>query len=52
MIDSHSFAVAFKRNCPGVRMSKDEEEELSRLFFECWKAAKVRAEIIEAKNAN
>jgi hypothetical protein len=40
MIDAHTFAVAFKRNCPAVRMTKDEDAELLRLFFECWKTAK------------
>ena len=39
MIGPHNFAKAFKANCPGVRMTKDEEEELWRLFMECWKAA-------------
>jgi hypothetical protein len=43
MVTSHTFAAAFKRNCPGVRMSKDEEDELARLFFECWKAAEQKA---------
>lgn len=39
MIGPYNFAQAFKRNCPSVRMTKDEEEELWRLFKECWKAA-------------
>lgn len=33
------FLKAFERNCPGVRMTKEEREELSRLFFECSKWA-------------
>lgn len=31
---SMAFVRAFERNCPGVRMSKDEREELARLFWE------------------
>lgn len=33
MISAFGFANAFERNCPHVRMSKDEHAELGRLFF-------------------
>lgn len=31
--DANEYLRAFERNCPGVRMMKDEREELRRLFF-------------------
>ena len=38
-IISHDFAKAFEKNCPNVRLTRDEQLELSRLFFECWMVA-------------
>ena len=32
-LDANQYLLAFERNCPGVRMTKDEREELRRLFF-------------------
>jgi hypothetical protein len=46
---SHDFLRAFEKNCPNVRMTKDERVELSRLFFECWKCAQARAKVDAAK---
>jgi hypothetical protein len=40
---SYAFAHAFERNCPGVRMTRDEREELQRLFHECQKDARASA---------
>lgn len=37
---SYSWLRAFKRNCKGVRMNDEEEDELARLFFECEMAAR------------
>lgn len=34
------FARAFLRNCPSVKMTKDEQDELWRLFQECHKNAR------------
>ena len=32
MTHSVFYVRAFKRNCPNIRMTKDESEELERLF--------------------
>ena len=40
---STDFAKAFQRNCPGVRLTKDEQRELYRLFWECQKWAANKA---------
>ena len=37
------YREAFRRNCPGVRMNREEWEELERLFRVC------RDETLEAK---
>ena len=39
MPSAATFATAFKRNCPHVRMTAEEGEELWRLFRECQKDA-------------
>ena len=31
-INSYEIVAAFKRNCPKVRLTKDEEKELARLI--------------------
>lgn len=36
MIGSTAYVKAFERNCRCVRLSRDEREELRRLFFVCW----------------
>lgn len=35
MVTAFDFARAFEANCPNVRLTKDEREELHRLFLEC-----------------
>ena len=40
---ANDFVRSFERNCPHVRISKDEREELHRLFWECWKDANKEA---------
>lgn len=35
MVTAFDFAKAFENNCPNVRLTKDEREELHRLFLEC-----------------
>ena len=39
MTDPEHYVRAFERNCPLVRLTKDERTELRRLFFEMFKAA-------------
>ena len=34
------FAQAFERNCPNVRLNKEEREELHRLFGVCTEVAR------------
>jgi hypothetical protein len=38
-----SFVIAFRRNCPGVRMTEDEASELIRLFREAQRDAAAEA---------
>lgn len=38
-MNADNFARAFERNCPRVRLTDEEREELRRLFQECWKFA-------------
>ena len=35
-----AFIKAFERNCPNLHMTKEEREELTRLFWECQKEAR------------
>ena len=42
MINSYDIVRAFQKNCPGVRMTKDEIEELGRLIFKYGKYMKQR----------
>jgi hypothetical protein len=42
-MNSWSFASAFERNCPSVRLNDNERAELARLFAECSKWARTEA---------
>jgi len=42
MVASYAFSRAFRKNCPFVRMTKDEIEELDRLFSECMNEGRLR----------
>ena len=41
------YAKAFERNCPGARLTKDEREELERLFRICRDERKSREPTVE-----
>lgn len=42
MTDPNQYLLAFERNCPHVRMTSDERQELMRLFNVAIHAAMIR----------
>lgn len=46
------YALAFKRNCPGLRMNNEEVQELARLFRVCWEEAVSTTKISLTEQAN